>query len=61
MFKRVIYDQWHDWVPFIAFAFTFAFFLVMAVRGLALKKDKAEHLAQLPLDDEPAKPQPENS
>lgn len=61
MFKRIIYDSWHDWAPLIAFAFTFAFFLVMVIRGLALKKEQADRLSQLPLDDDAATLNPDHN
>ena len=51
MFNRVSYEQWHDIVPFIAFGATVLVFLTMSVRGLMLRKDKAEQLSHLPLDD----------
>jgi hypothetical protein len=51
MYSRVAYETWHDFVPFIAFGVTTLVFLTMSVRGLLLRKEKAEHLAQLPLED----------
>lgn len=52
MFKRIIYEGWTDWAPLIAFVFTLLFFAVVAYRGLRLRKDKAERMAALPLDDQ---------
>lgn len=51
MFNRVSYESWHDVVPFIAFGVTVFVFLVMTVRGILLRKDKADHMSHLPLDD----------
>jgi FtsH-binding integral membrane protein len=51
MFQRVAYEQWHDFVPYIAFATTALVFTVMSVRGLWLRKDQSDHLSNLPLDD----------
>lgn len=51
MFNRVAYESWHDIVPFIAFSFTALVFLTMSVRALLLRKDKADQMSQLPLED----------
>ena len=51
MFQRVAYEHWHEIVPLIAFATTAVIFTVMALRGMRLRKDKAEHMSHLPLDD----------
>ena len=51
MFTRVAYESWHDVVPFIAFGFTAVVFLTMSVRGFLLRKEKADHMSHLPLDD----------
>jgi len=51
MFQRVSYEQWHDLVPYIAFGTTVAIFTIMTVRGMWLRKDKADQLSHLPLDD----------
>mgnify|MGYP003519531558 CR=1 FL=1 len=51
MFRRVITDSWHDWAPYAAFAITFAVFAVAFVRTLLMRKDRADALARLPLDD----------
>ena len=53
MFKRIIYDDWASLVPLISFWFTFAVFLAITVRALLLKKEKVNHMASLPLEDEP--------
>lgn len=52
MYKRIIYEGWTDWAPILAFGFTLAFFLLVAWRGVRLRKDKAERMAALPLEDD---------
>jgi hypothetical protein len=51
MYKHVIYETWLDWVPYVAFGVTALVFLSFVIRAVALKKDRAEHLARIPLDD----------
>ena len=50
MYKRIIYENWHAIIPLIAFATTGVVFAVMSVRGMLLRKDKAEHMSRLPLE-----------
>ncbi len=50
MYKRIIYEHWHLIVPVISFATTVLVFGIMTVRGVLLRKDKAEHMSRLPLD-----------
>ena len=52
MYKRIIYEGWTDWAPILAFGFTLAFFLMVAWRGLRLRKEKADRMAALPLEDD---------
>lgn len=51
MFSRVTYESWHTIVPLIAFATTALVFGVMTLRGVLLRKEHAEHLSKLPLED----------
>lgn len=51
MFNRVAYESWHDIVPFIAFGVTALVFLTMSLRGMLLRKDKADEMAQIPFKD----------
>lgn len=51
MFNRVAYESWHDIVPFIAFGVTALVFLSMSLRGMLLRKDKAEAMSRIPLED----------
>jgi len=51
MYKRLIYDSALDWVPYLAFGVTAAVFLIFVVRAIMLRKESADKLARLPLDD----------
>jgi len=50
MFSRVIYEEWHNWVPLVAFAVTSFVYGLMTLRGVMLHKDKAERMSNLPLE-----------
>jgi len=52
MFKRIIYDEWTTIVPIISFVFTFGVFLAICLRAFFMKKDKVQHMKDLPLEDE---------
>ena len=51
MFHRVLYENWHNLVPIVAFILTFAVFLVAFIRALLMRKDTVAAMALLPLDD----------
>lgn len=51
MYKQVIYETWLNWVPYVAFGVTALIFITFSVRALTLRKESAEHLANLPLED----------
>jgi hypothetical protein len=51
MFKQVIYENWLEWVPYVAFAVTAAVFFTFVIRAIALNKDRAAEMARIPLDD----------
>ena len=53
MFKRIIYADWVEIVPYLAFFLTFAVFLVLVVRTLKMGKANAERIASLPLETQP--------
>ncbi len=53
MFKRVLYEHWHQIIPAISLLFLLTLFIIMVVRALLMKKDKLEELAHLPLEDKP--------
>jgi hypothetical protein len=50
MYKRIIYEHWHVIVPALSFATTLAFFGLMSIRALFLRKEKAEKMSRLPLE-----------
>ena len=50
MYKRIIYENWHLVVPVISFATTVLVFGIMTLRGMLLRKEKAEHMSRLPLE-----------
>lgn len=51
MFRNVIYETWLEWVPYVAFGITGLVFFSFIFRACFLKKERADHLASLPLDD----------
>lgn len=51
MYSRVLYEDWHNIVPVVAFAVTFAVFTFAFIRSLVMRKDKADAMAAKPLDD----------
>jgi len=63
MFKRIIYENWTDGMPQIAFWLTFSVFLAITARALLIKKSHIEHMENLPFQDEPGqdKPKPNRS
>ena len=50
MYKRIIYENWHVIVPVVSFATTVLVFGIMTLRGMLLRKDKAEQMSRLPLE-----------
>ena len=51
MFKRVILEGWHDYVPYVCFALIAGAFAAIVIRALLMKKSEVERIARLPLDD----------
>ncbi|MFK5922172.1 MAG: hypothetical protein QM496_08325 [Verrucomicrobiota bacterium] len=49
MFKRLILEEWQMVIPVVAFALTFAVFLVLSAKAILLGKKQSEHMASLPL------------
>ena len=41
MFKRVILESWHDYVPYIGFALIAGAFLVILIRAVLMKSGDA--------------------
>ena len=51
MFKRLSYDEWQMMIPIIAFLITFIGFLVFTIRAICMRREEANQLSRLPLDD----------
>lgn len=61
MFKRVILEGWHEYVPYICFALIAGVFIAILLRAILMKPADIERLASLPLlDDEELKTAREN-
>ncbi len=61
MFKRVILEGWHEYVPYLCFALIAGVFIAILVRAILMKPSDIERLASLPLlDDEELKKAREN-
>lgn len=52
MYKRVLYENWADWVPYLAFGVTAVVFFSFVVRALTLRRERADQMARLPLEEE---------
>ena len=52
MFKRLILEDWHQNLPFIGFAVFFTVFVIVVIWTFRMKKEKIEHLAHLPLEND---------
>ncbi len=59
MFKRIQYAEWQEILPVLAFCISFLLFLLIVVRALRMRKERARRMANLPLDDD-TQPKPEN-
>ncbi|MEM9017136.1 MAG: hypothetical protein AAGC68_08975 [Verrucomicrobiota bacterium] len=53
MFRRVILEQWQDFVPYLCFALIAGAFAIIVWRALRMKKPEIDHLSKLPLEGEP--------
>ena len=53
MWERINSGEWARVVPYIAFFLTFGVFLILLIRTLLMRKAHAEHMAHLPLEDQP--------
>jgi hypothetical protein len=51
MYSRVLYEHWHSIVPIVAFAVTFAVFTIAVIRSVMMRKEKADMMAAMPLDE----------
>lgn len=52
MFKRVLLEDWHVLIPLISFGTLFAIFVLVIYRTLRMKKDRIDHFANMPLEEE---------
>lgn len=52
MFKRIIYEDWASYIPIISFWLTFSVFLAISLRALFMRKEKIQHMGNLPLEDD---------
>ena len=52
MFKRIQYEDWQNAIGIIAFAIFFVAFIFFVVKAILMKKDKVEHMANLPLEED---------
>lgn len=50
MFHRVTTEEWHQFTPIISFGLTFLVFIAAVLRALLTRKQRCDHLAELPLD-----------
>ncbi len=50
MFKRIILEDWQNLVPVISFTVTAGIFFIAIIRALLMNRDRAEQLANLPLE-----------
>jgi len=50
MFKRVILESWHEYVPYVCFALIAGAFAAIIIRALLMKKSEVERIARLPLE-----------
>ena len=52
MFKRLVLEDWHLTMPAIGFCVFFTLFVIVVIWTFRMKKEKAERLAQLPLEND---------
>lgn len=52
MFRRVILESWHEYVPYICFAIIASVFVLIVVRALLMPKAQVQRLASMPLRDD---------
>ncbi|MBC2602022.1 hypothetical protein [Puniceicoccus vermicola] len=55
MFHRIQYAEWQQILPILAFCISFLLFLLIVVRAIRMRKDKASEMANLPLSAEKEK------
>jgi hypothetical protein len=52
MFRRVILESWHEYVPYICFALIGGVFILIVARALLMPKAQVQRLASMPLRDD---------
>jgi len=52
MFRRVILESWHEYVPYICFALIGGVFILIVARALLMPKSQVQRLASMPLRDD---------
>jgi hypothetical protein len=52
MFRRVLLENWHDFVPYLCFALIGGAFLAILVRAILMKPSDIDRLAAMPLRDD---------
>ena len=52
LYKRLSLEEWQNVLTFVAFFLTFGAFIYFTIRALRMKKDKRDHMANLPLEEE---------
>jgi hypothetical protein len=61
MITHLIYEDWLDWVPAIAFALVFGVFAFSLLRLWRMDSHQADHAARLPLETDSPRPNGENT
>lgn len=57
MFSRIPWESYQILFPIIAFVLIFTGFLIFALKGILMRRNKADRMSRMPLDDEkPVKP-----
>ena len=51
MFRRVILESWHDYVPYICFALIGGAFIMILIRVFTMNKEEVSRVSHLPLND----------
>lgn len=53
MFRRIVLENWHSLVALAAFLLTAGVFTAILIRTLRMKRERIDHAANLPLNDDP--------
>ncbi|MDF1737650.1 MAG: hypothetical protein P1U86_00720 [Verrucomicrobiales bacterium] len=51
MFRRVILESWHDYVPYVCFALIGGAFIMILIRVFTMSKDDVDRISHIPLED----------